>query len=135
MFRLHRLQGQMISFNINGRTYPVQAPNDMPCGQPLRGIGICWSRMVCSTAGNTTASEQDLLQQDQQRSEDRHISLTLGNASASDESGIEMFYNFAVTPAVRLIPSYRHIWHPRAAEIAKGLDHADLFLTRLTVAW
>jgi carbohydrate-selective porin OprB len=61
--------------------------------------------------------------------------LTLGNASASDESGIEVFYNFAVTPAIRLIPSYQHIWHPLAAQVAKGLDHADLFLTRLTMAW
>jgi carbohydrate-selective porin OprB len=61
--------------------------------------------------------------------------LTLGNASASDESGMEVFYNFAVTPAIRLIPSYQHIWHPLAAQIAKGQDHADLFLTRLTVAW
>jgi porin len=61
--------------------------------------------------------------------------LTLGNASASDESGIEVFYNFAVTPAIRLIPSYQHIWHPLAAQVAKGQDHADLFLTRLSVAW
>ena len=61
--------------------------------------------------------------------------LTLGNASASDESGIEVFYNFAVTPALRLIPSYQHIWHPLAAQVAKGQDHADLFLTRLTVTW
>ncbi|WP_187437279.1 carbohydrate porin [Bradyrhizobium rifense] len=61
--------------------------------------------------------------------------LTLENASASDESGIEVFYNFAVTPAVRLIPSYQHIWHPLAAQIAKSQDRTDLFLTRLTVAW
>jgi porin len=61
--------------------------------------------------------------------------LTLGNTSASDEIGIEVFYNFAVTPAVRLIPSYQHIWHPLAAQVAKGQDHADLVLTRLTVAW
>jgi carbohydrate-selective porin OprB len=61
--------------------------------------------------------------------------LTLGNASASDESGIEVFYNFAVAPAIRLIPSYQQIWHPLAARIAKGQNHTDLFLTRLTVAW
>jgi porin len=60
--------------------------------------------------------------------------LTLGNASASDESGIEVF-DFAVTPAIRKIPSYQHIWHPLATQAAKGQDNADLFLTRLTVAW
>jgi enoyl-CoA hydratase/carnithine racemase len=27
------------------------------------------------------------------------------------------------------------IWHPLAAQVAKSQDHADLFLTRLTVAW
>ncbi len=32
--------------------------------------------------------------------------LTQGNARASDETGIEVFYNFAATPAIRLIPSY-----------------------------
>ena len=61
--------------------------------------------------------------------------LTSGNARASNESGIEVFYNFAVTPAIRVIPSYQHIWHPLATQVATGRDHADLFLTRLTVAW
>jgi porin len=61
--------------------------------------------------------------------------LTLGTATASDESGIEVFYNFAVTPAIRLIPSYQHIWHPLAAQVAKGQNHTDVFQTRLTVAW
>jgi hypothetical protein len=27
------------------------------------------------------------------------------------------------------------LWHPLAAKVAKSQDHADLFLTRLTVAW
>jgi porin len=61
--------------------------------------------------------------------------LTFGTATASDESGIEAFYDFALTPAIRLIPSYQHIWHPLAAQVAKGQTHADVFQTRLTVAW
>ena len=61
--------------------------------------------------------------------------LTLGTATASDESGVEVFYDFAVTPAIRLIPSYQHIWHPLAAQVAKGQDHSDVVQTRLTVAW
>ncbi|MGV7212579.1 carbohydrate porin [Bradyrhizobium sp. UFLA05-112] len=61
--------------------------------------------------------------------------LTLGTTTASDESGIEVFYDFAVTPAIRLIPSYQHIWHPLAAQVAKGQNHSDVFQTRLTVAW
>ena len=53
----------------------------------------------------------------------------------SDESGVEVFYDLAITPAVRLIPSYQHIWNPFSAQVVTDQDHADVFLTRLTVAW
>jgi porin len=46
--------------------------------------------------------------------------LTLGMANVRNESGVEVFYNFAITPAIRLIPSYQHIWHPLAAEVANN---------------
>jgi porin len=46
--------------------------------------------------------------------------LTLGNVSVNDASGIEVFYNFEVTPAIQLIPSYQHIWQLLAAQVAKG---------------
>src|SRR5262245_36424047 len=42
--------------------------------------------------------------------------LTAGTAKLSDESGVEVFYDLAVTPAVRLIPSYQHIWNPFSAQ-------------------
>jgi porin len=61
--------------------------------------------------------------------------LTAGTAKLSDESGVEVFYDLALTPAVRLIPSYQHIWNPFAAQVVTDQDHADIFLTRLTVAW
>jgi porin len=61
--------------------------------------------------------------------------LTLGHSNASNERGFEAFYDFAITPAVRLIPSYQHIWNPLAAQVSTGTTHADVFLTRLTVAW
>ncbi len=61
--------------------------------------------------------------------------MTHGTASASDETGIEVFYNFAITPAVRVIPSYQHIWNPLAAQVAEGHKSADIFQTRLTVSW
>jgi hypothetical protein len=41
----------------------------------------------------------------------------------------------AITPAIRLIPGYQHIWNPVAAQVSMGTTHADIFLTRLTVAW
>ncbi|WP_426425575.1 carbohydrate porin [Bradyrhizobium genosp. A] len=61
--------------------------------------------------------------------------LTRGAASAHDESGLEVFYDVAITPAVRLIPSYQHIWHPLSAEVATGHQSADVFQARLTMAW
>ena len=42
--------------------------------------------------------------------------LTGGNATVQDEKGSELFYDFAVTPALRFIPSYQHIWNPLTAE-------------------
>jgi porin len=61
--------------------------------------------------------------------------LSHGQATARDESGMEVFYNFAITPAVRVIPSYQHIWHPLAAEVAERRQSTDIFQTRVTVAW
>lgn len=61
--------------------------------------------------------------------------LSRGRATARDESGMEVFYNFAITPAVRVIPSYQHIWHPLAAEVAERHKSTDIFQTRMTVAW
>jgi hypothetical protein len=61
--------------------------------------------------------------------------LSRGMAAAHDESGMEVFYNFAITPAVRVIPSYQHIWHPLAAEVAERHKSTDIFQTRVTVAW
>jgi porin len=61
--------------------------------------------------------------------------LTAGTSKVSDEKGVEVFYDLAITPAVRLIPSYQHIWNPFVAQVVTDQDHTDIFLTRLTVAW
>jgi hypothetical protein len=61
--------------------------------------------------------------------------LSGGKTTVHDESGMEVFYNLAITPAMRLIPSYQHIWHPLAAEVAEGRDGADIVQVRLTTAW
>ncbi|WP_257170019.1 carbohydrate porin [Bradyrhizobium sp. SRS-191] len=61
--------------------------------------------------------------------------ISRGQAAARDESGMEVFYNFAITPAVRLIPSYQHIWHPLAADVAERRKSTDILQARLTVAW
>jgi len=58
-----------------------------------------------------------------------------GSISLNGERGVEVFYNFAVTPAVSLIPSYQHIWDPFVSGLTGGKDHADVFLARTTVKW
>jgi hypothetical protein len=61
--------------------------------------------------------------------------LTAGTTSVKNEKGIEVFYDFAITPAVRVIPSYQHIWDPLTAQVATKKNEADAFLLRLNVAW
>ena len=61
--------------------------------------------------------------------------LSLGSVKLRNESGLEVFYDFAVTPAIRLIPSYQHIWEPFFAETQTQRQSADIFLARLTVVW
>jgi hypothetical protein len=60
-------------------------------------------------------------------------SLTAGTSTAKDEKGTEIFYDFAITPALRIIPGYQHIWNPLNAKVAAKQDHADVFLLRLAV--
>jgi hypothetical protein len=61
--------------------------------------------------------------------------LSRGTASANDEKGMEVFYDFAITPAIRVIPSYQHIWNPLTAEVVNKQSGADVFLARFTVVW
>jgi len=59
--------------------------------------------------------------------------LTGATATLKNEQGLEVFYGFAITPAMRLIPSYQHIWNPMTAEVAKNERGADVFLLRLSL--
>jgi porin len=61
--------------------------------------------------------------------------LTGGGADVKDEKGMEIFYDFAITPAARLIASYQHIWDPLAARVADNAKTTDVFTARLTVSW
>jgi porin len=61
--------------------------------------------------------------------------LTAGTATVKNEKGTEVFYDFALTPAIRLIPSYQHIWNPLTAEVARTQRTANAFLVRLSVAF
>ena len=59
--------------------------------------------------------------------------LTAGTSSAKNEQGVEAFYDFALTPAFRIIPGYQHLWNPLTARVTAKQDHADIFLLRCAV--
>jgi porin len=61
--------------------------------------------------------------------------LTQGTSSAADEQGVELFYDFAITPAVRLVPSYQYIWNPLIAKVTQNQNHANVVLARLSIAY
>ena len=66
----------------------------------------------------------------------RDIEQLSGSKSVvRNEKGSEIFYDFAITPALRLIPSYQHIWNPLAAEAMRNQRGADVFLARFAVTW
>jgi len=59
----------------------------------------------------------------------------LTNTTVKSENGIEIFYNFAITPAINVNAGYQHIWNPLNASVTLNQNHTDLFLARLNVAW
>jgi len=61
--------------------------------------------------------------------------LTGGTATPKNEDGLEVFYDLAITPAIRVIPSYQHIWNPLTAVVLKNERGADVFLVRLSLTW
>jgi porin len=61
--------------------------------------------------------------------------LTAATRAAKNEKGTEIFYDFAATPAARIIASYQHIWNPLTAQVVAGQTSADVFLLRLTLAF
>jgi len=61
--------------------------------------------------------------------------LTEATATLENEQGLEVFYHLAITPAIRLIPSYQHIWNPMTARVAKNERGADVFIFRSSLTW
>ncbi len=61
--------------------------------------------------------------------------LTQGTSSAADERGVELYYDLAITPAVRLNVSYKHVWNPLIAKVTENQNNASVFLARLKVAF
>ena len=66
----------------------------------------------------------------------RDIAQFSGSKNAvQNEKGSEILYDFAITPAIRFIPSYQHIWDPLTAVVTRNQRGADVFLARFAVTW
>jgi hypothetical protein len=61
--------------------------------------------------------------------------FTGGAANVKNEEGVEIFYDFAITPAIKVIPGYQHIFNPLAAVVAENQRGADVFLIRFSVTF
>ena len=60
------------------------------------------------------------------------ISQLTAGTRVENEKGFEIFYDFAITPALRIIPSYQYVWNPVIAQVAADHRSASVFLLRLT---
>ena len=135
---------------------PEAIGQKLTSGQPLRGVGI-FGRAGYAPEESITVARQgsvallanglsDRRQYDSfgagfyyngtsRPLKDDVRSLSNSTVTVRNEKGAEIFYDLAFTPAIRLVPSYQHIWHPLAADVAKGNHKADVFLIRLNLAW
>jgi hypothetical protein len=125
-------------------------------GQPLRGIGVFGRIGYAPEETNTVTRDasvaffanglSDLRPNDSfglggyhnaisQPLKDAIARLTEGTVTPKNENGIEVFYDFAITPAIRVIPSYQHVWNPLTADVVKNERSADVFLIRLSLTW
>jgi len=125
-------------------------------GQPLRGVGVFGRVGYAPEETNPITRDasialfarglSDCRQEDSfgagffyngisRRLKDDIAQFTGGKAVVKNEMGTEIFYDFAITPAVRVIPSYQHIWDPLTAEVARNHRGADVFNIRLSTTW
>lgn len=134
---------------------PGLVKKKLQSGQPLRGVGVFgragWAPQETNTItgdGSVALFARGLAESRQYDSvgvgwyingispdlQHQVRTYTGGLLNVQNEQGMEVFYDYAITPAVRLIPSYQHIWNPLSA-VAAGHDDADLWMMRGTVVF
>jgi len=131
-----------------------KVPDKLKSGEPLRGIGLFGRLGYAPKTTNTLDRHAsialfarglwDSRQYDSFGAgfyynafsgefKDDIRQLTAGTA-VKNEKGLELFYDFAITPAVRAIPGYQYVRDPFTAQIVANHRSANLFLLRFTVA-
>jgi len=131
-----------------------KVPEKLQSGEPLRGIGVFGRLGYAPKATNTLTRDGSVAlfarglwdgrpydsfgvgfyyNVVSSAFRDAVRELTAGT-SVKNEKGIEVFYDLAITPAIRVIPGYQHVWDPLFAQVAADHRWANLFLLRFTVA-
>ena len=134
---------------------PREVAAKLKSGQPLRGVGVFGRAGWAPQRTNTITGDGSVALFARGLAESRAydsvgigwymngISPDLqnqvrtysgGTINVQNEQGMEVFYDYAITPAIRLIPSYQHIWNPLSA-VAAGHTDADLWMMRGTVVF
>jgi hypothetical protein len=132
---------------------PREVAAKLKSGQPLRGVGVFGRAGWAPQRTNTITGDGSVALFARGLAESRAydsvgigwymngISPDLvnqvrtysgGTINVKNEQGMEVFYDYAITPAIRLIPSYQHIWNPLSAAAAGHTD-ADLWMMRGTI--
>jgi porin len=134
---------------------PSQIAEKLKNGQPLRGVGVFGRLGYAGPQASNTVNQdasvallaRGLLSSRQYDSfgigfyyngvseKFKNSIRQLTGTTVKNENGIEIFYDFAITPAINVNAGYQHIWNPLTASVTVNQDHADLFLVRLNVVW
>jgi porin len=134
---------------------PREVAAKLKSGQPLRGVGVFgragWAPQRTNTItgdGSVALFARGLAESRSYDSAgigwymngispdlvDQVRTYSGGLINVKNEQGVEVFYDYAITPAIRLIPSYQHIWNPLSA-VAAGRTDADLWMMRGTIVF
>lgn len=145
--------------NASQYLYVADSPSDtakkLRAGVPLRGVGVFGRGGWAPQATNTITGDGSVALFARGLAESRAYdsvgvgwymngispdlvnqvrTYTGGMLNVKNEQGMEVFYDYAVTPAIRIIPSYQHIWNPLSG-LATGHTDADLWMMRGTLVF
>jgi hypothetical protein len=135
---------------------PSETDEKLRTGQPLRGIGV-FGRFgqagpaalnMVNSAASVALLGRGLLDSRQydsfgmgfyyngiSRDLKNSITQLTGGTTVKNENGIEIFYDFAITPAINFNFGYQHIWNPLTPSVTANRNHTDLFLARLNLVF
>jgi porin len=143
-----------VSQYLSVKDGPEAIAPKLQSGQPLRGIGVfgrvgygptetnritrdasvaLFARGLFDTRPNDSFGVGFYYNGISRPLKDDVAQLSAGTTNVKNEKGVEVFYDFAITPAIRVIPSYQHLWNPLTAEVTRNQGGADVFLVRFSV--